>query len=772
MFRRTSPSNWLFLWASALVFAGSLSCSDDPSAPEEPEDRNVSVESSNRETATIGSAGGSVSTTNNAGITYTLDIPPYALPGDVEIAITPVTAIDNLPFDGRLEGAVRLGPSGLQLIKPAILTIAQAPSASGTERLIGFAYQGDADSFEPAAAIDGTTEIRVPITHFSGAGAASGEQEELEPWIRQMCASIPTRDHTFYEQVELCFDGSVTRRDWLLDLARDYLDQIVIPLIHTDLSDGVAQYIGWYSGCNLNAQTFNILDWETTLATEIENVQELLATELVATIAGEKSALCSQGGIEHLYWILHYRYLAQAAGAGDVAGLRDEDILDGLCAEVRIPAVTLADPMPLNQGTSLDARAELWISNQRIDLPVFRFTVNPTTANATCGTGQTICGGNSNELGEYTAVVTRTGPGRVGIDLFAALLIATPSGTVHALAETPLVGSETIERESYSIAATFPTTVEPGTPVTLTAVVTRNNDVGSPQPVEGAVVTFDVDGGVADPVGGQTDASGSVSTQVTANDGPNRVVVDIAAAFDGRQVATKTVEAAIETTEPTGRLVLLSRDTQILAWVPNPDECMGDPGADTRSSELGRVEVTEDANMSCSNATGTGHGQAVNQHVSDPGFAADGSSALLYFFTAGSASVQATGDYVYAASVLGEMLVSFQVLEGTVAYEINAAFNGTIGDVSVTLQGGSTSVNWTKKPGDGNPNPFATSGTLSPGGYVARFRIIAELDSQVAPASGTSGVTATIRLTAAPAAAAGNPTPLSRSPRDRVVRSR
>ncbi len=748
-----TPSVWLYAFTLILILAGCPSCSDDPAAPEEPDDSNVSVESSNREVATIGAAGGSVSTTSDAGVTYTLHVPAGALPGDVEIAITPVTAISNLPFEGRLEGAVRLGPSGLQLFMPAVLTIAKAPSTSGTEQLVGFAYEGDADSFEPAAAIDAATEIRIPITHFSGAGAASGAPQE---WLSQLCASAPTLDYPFTSQMDVCWQSTVAKRDWFFEFARDYLADAVAPLVGNTgtLATGVREYTEWSSGCEALAEQFEATDWEAVLGSEIVLIEEFITTELVAAVAGEKSALCSQGGIAHLRALFEYQYLANAAGLGETTGLRDEDILDGLCAEVRIPDLTLVDPMPMNQGTSLDARAELWINDQRED-GRFKFTVNTNGINVTCGIGQTVCAGNSNGFGEYTGVVTRTGPGLVAIDVFASLLLAIPAGTVNTVVETPLVGSETIERESYSIAATFPTTVEPGTPVTLTAVVTRDNDVGSPQPVEGALVTFDVAGGVADPVAGQTDASGSVSTQVTANDGPNRVVVDIAAAFDGRQVATRTVEAAIEATDPTGTVVLTTRRS-----VASVGDFRGVEGCSQTGSpfddydEFGPSTLNANSSATCHADGETTSIDGTIRVISDTGVAADGHSARMTFDTNMTLSATVTcaeppcnGDF---SSGQGELVVNFTI-DSPMMFSFGVTTSGdppgtVVNYSSAELTGGSLGsiAYWDTS----QPNA-AVQGTLPAGSYYLRFYAGMNL---YADGSGNYSMTGSLRLGAASAA--------------------
>jgi hypothetical protein len=757
---RRSLSAWpQVLSIGALILVGNPGCSDDPSAPEEPSESNVSVESSNRETATIGPSGGSISTTSSAGVTYTLDIPAGAIPGDVEIAITPVTSIDNLPFEGRLEGAVRLGPSGLQLFKPALLTIARAPSTSGTEQLVGFGYEGDADSFEPAAAIDGTTEIRVPITHFSGAGAASSE--DPQDWLATLCASAPALDYPFAGQLDACWQPPQTRREWFFQFARDYLEDILTPLAQGsgELSVTVTEYIEWYTGCDALAAQFEATDWEDVLATEIETIQGLIEDELVASIAGEKTALCSQGGVEHLRLLLEYRHLAIAAGFEETTGLRDEDILDGLCAEVRMAEITLADPMPMNQGTSLDARAELWINNQREDA-VFNFIVNPVTTNVTCAGGSEVCEGRSNGLGEYSVVVTRTGPGLVELDVSARLLmslfVTSPSGAGYALTETPLRVLETVVRESASIDVTFADDVQPGEPALLRAVVTRDNPGGSPFPVEGAVVTFTVDGGTADPVGGLTDAAGAIETEITPGAQESRLLVRIDASTNGVPLATRTVERALNRA-----ITLVSRRSTVavvdFSQVPGCSQS-GDPFNEDES--FGNSPINASISASC-NADGESSSMSANaQIVSDPGVSTDGRSARMTFQSNLNLSTTVTS-CPEATNCLGQGVqgdASFEVsfyVNSPVDYQFTMTAQSQLsGDVSnfsrVHLDGpGGRLVSWFSDQG----NPSA-SGTLAVGAYYLSVKT--EVVIYPPSGSGTYGMTGSLQLDAAPAAVTRN----------------
>lgn len=757
--QRSSPSVWLSVLAiGALILAGNPSCSDDPAAPEEPDDSNVSVESSNREIATIGAAGGSVSTTSDAGVTYTLSIPPYALAGNVEIAITPVTAISNLPFEGRLEGAVRLGPSGLQLLKPAILVIDQASSTGGTERLVGFAYEGDADAFEPAAAIDGTTEIRVPITHFSGAGAASSEDPEV--WLANLCAAVPTLAYDFTAQMDMCWRSTDIKRDYFFRVARDYLEDILTPLAQGsgELSVAVTEYVEWYLGCDALAAQFQATDWETILATEIETLQGLIEQKLVTSIAEEKTALCSQGGTEHLRLLFEYRHLAIAAGFEETTGLRDEDILEDLCVEIRIPETELADPMPMLQGTSLDARAELWINDQREDA-VFNFRVVTLHGTSTCAGGRDFCEGRSNGLGEYTVVVTRTAPGLVEIDVTAALLmslfVTSPSGAGYSQVEVPLRLTTTVVRESYTITTTFPDVIQPGVAATLRAVVTRDNPGGIPTPIEGAIVTFDVDGGVANPVGGLTDAGGAIETQITPDAQTDRIVISIDASSNGVLVGTKIVERA------TNRAISLTtrRSTAAAVDFSQVPSCSqsGDPFAEDES--VGNSTINANISATCGAEGESSSISANTVLVSNPGVADDGRSALMTFQSNLTLSTEIT-TCPPATNCFGQVVTgnaSFQVsfyVNSPVDYAFTMTRSDNLsGDISnfsrVTLDGpAGRIVEWYND----QPNPSA-SGTLAVGPYT--LSVTTEVFIYPPSGSGTYGMTGSLQLNAASVAVMG-----------------
>jgi hypothetical protein len=84
--------------------------------------------------------------------------------------MTPVAAVQTLPFSV-LAGAVDLQPSGLELAKPAVLTIATTAEPDTSLRLIGFSYEGDAESLAAVVAGEVSGAIRLSVRRF-GAGTS------------------------------------------------------------------------------------------------------------------------------------------------------------------------------------------------------------------------------------------------------------------------------------------------------------------------------------------------------------------------------------------------------------------------------------------------------------------------------------------------------------------------------------------------------------------------------------------------------------------------
>ena len=118
----------------------------DPDHPEnfDPANAVQQVQAS----ADIGVEGGTLSITTPDNITYELTIPPDALEESTFISLIPIETIDGLPFDGGLQGAVRIEPDGLMLDLPATLTITRAEAAPLPAGMVALAFGFDGSGQE------------------------------------------------------------------------------------------------------------------------------------------------------------------------------------------------------------------------------------------------------------------------------------------------------------------------------------------------------------------------------------------------------------------------------------------------------------------------------------------------------------------------------------------------------------------------------------------------------------------------------------------------
>ena len=724
-------NNPAILMLGLLLAAGAAGCGNEATAPAGPPAGNVAVESAGRAVATVGAPGGAVATTDTRGVSYVLDVPAGALPGDVEIALTPVTAIRDLPFPGEMLAAVRLEPSGLTLLKPAVLTIGTAASLADSQVLTGFSYEGDATSVELTGAFAVGGAIQVLVSHFSGAGAAGIDRD----WMDLDCGQ-PFLDMPFSMQLALCISPIPEEGARFLQFAADYLDQIVTPALNgaldLSLAEAVALYMEWYWSSDLFAGLVQALDWETTLADRIVAADDLVEQKLREAIALEKAALCATGGgFENLRAVFEYQKLAVAVGLHEEPGFTDQDVLAGLCAEVVMEELTLADPLPVGSDHSLDARAALLIHGERVDAG-FEFLVNGTE-NLACGANPQPCGGRSNGLGEFTTVLRRTSQEPTAINILAYLLLplfVAEEGGGFALTKTPLECYRLLLRGGGTVEATFPAFVVPAEPVALAVRVLEADVVGTARPVPFAVLTFTADGAVVEPAQTIADQDGRAEVTVTAQEGARTVTVDITAALDGVDIAIVQVVATVG--DVTILLTRHAATSRVVAGTYNPaSNCSLE---DLRRDRLnqGRVDtLTAVIQQDCSTPVATGSVFASSIHNSDPGIAADLRSATLVVSNSGTGIITVEPDNVAFLQFVIESYggMTFTIQGGPVAFAIEGEVELTyIGasdliSSSISLSGsGGTVFEFNRTVGDGGPDRMVASGILAPGTYgVACF---------------------------------------------------
>lgn len=149
-----------------------------PREAPDPLNVTISAEEGNSETALIlPGAGGSLSVTGADGITYTLNIPPGALFSRQKISMTPLSAVDGLPFENQWALGVLLEPEGLIFLNPAQL-IMQLPGGTDTQAVVGFGTYADGEDFHLKPRELGEDSIQIAITRFIAEGAIKIVSEE------------------------------------------------------------------------------------------------------------------------------------------------------------------------------------------------------------------------------------------------------------------------------------------------------------------------------------------------------------------------------------------------------------------------------------------------------------------------------------------------------------------------------------------------------------------------------------------------------------------
>lgn len=241
------------------LILGSASCS--PAKPISPASSNtqpvnltITLDDTASVSALIPQKGGSVSATLANGLVYTLEIPAGALLSDQEVTITPIHSIDGLPFSGGLIGGVQLEPDGTLLMAPATLTI-QIPQGYDKSALVGFGYHEEGTGFHLTPASGDGSTITLKLISFSGHGAASGTDQEVNDQARRFTGSsvddYEQQAADVLDQARARGEANNSDMQKLTEIWKDYYDKVVKPALQAAVSDdtkidnAASTYLNW-----------------------------------------------------------------------------------------------------------------------------------------------------------------------------------------------------------------------------------------------------------------------------------------------------------------------------------------------------------------------------------------------------------------------------------------------------------------------------------------------------------------------------------------------
>jgi hypothetical protein len=512
--------------AGMVVSIAMAGCGGDGTGPSS---GALRLETGNAVTARIGSAGGTLQTTDASGRVYLLDIPGQAIRDSQNVTMTPVSGLD-LPSGTSLVTAAHFAPEGLQLAVPARLRIVAPGAAAG---IAGFGYSGDADSLHLDFLGRNGDTLFVPVRHFSGAGAAA------TPDVALLSPSLPSGApvQAFIAVEQLTYQGQSTGSYDVQALAsamRQWADEVVIPGLQsagTDqaLLDAAARYADWVMVLNCGGPTCPA----GALHLWPEAVRLDIATSLLVTYDGLRLELAKalKAGIDRLNARCVSAHDIQAAanavfwlGTAVIDGL--DALVPGLdlasfeanfCLAVEIESVTMPSTLTAGSPAQLQVKAGLSFGGSAPDYTQ-PLTVIVSAGNAGNATPASATGVTTN--GVYTTSLTPGGTSPIFLGIRAQLAPGRPD----ALAD---IRRDTTYEQPYGHVTITPTAaiLDPGAQAQFTATVTG---------LAGSAVTWSATGG--------TRASTGNSTIYTAGSTPGTYDVTATSVSDPTQKATARIE--------------------------------------------------------------------------------------------------------------------------------------------------------------------------------------------------------------------------------------
>ena len=346
------------------------------------------VESSASVTKSIGVEGGTVSAQASNGAQFTLTVPPTALAGNVDVTLTPITAIQNLPTGTTVLAAVRMRPDGLTFLATASLTM-DLPNAPSSTNLVGLGFNDDGSGLYMTPLTRAGSRLTIPISHFSGAGAANVTSPPLIPLTGSGTVEGDALSQLMVQELNAqpsgTYDiGAITSilLAWYASGVRPLL--VLGATDEPSLSGAFARWDRWrITIASFPPSIAGALDAATT--TQQSEARSLAATALQAAIQRNNAACIAQSDLAAARKVLHWQGVAEYHALAIPANALDRStVLNGLCVKVGYGQVSLPDPLVTMQPATLRVEAGI-----RFGTGPLQFVANPSVDVGVTATGAT-----------------------------------------------------------------------------------------------------------------------------------------------------------------------------------------------------------------------------------------------------------------------------------------------------------------------------------------------------------------------------------------------
>lgn len=402
--------------------------------------------------ASVSVAGGRLTTTSSAGLTYVLDIPEDALDAPVSISMTPVALFRQLPYSGGVVGAVELAPVGLRFKRPAILRIKTTPNVAAGKRLVAMYYDSDGARVVPGPAASGGGEVVVMLSQIGLSPSLSAAMPDGRTAVGSFIASTSMTGGGNGAGAALATPQDLSNSPWppTSTAAQVALGQLAGLTMPADQAAIVAAMHAWFlsmipqikaasTDLQLRDALIEYLSWDTQFFLLVANdpTHQLLAALTPDFQSGESELLTSfrfvsnnlnlactssrslvaANNILDLYGRLQYvdrLKILETPGTG----YPKDDVLDDLCLQVIVTDSTLVDPLQKNVSAPLDLRFGVKFGtdpNVSATIPFhLELTLVGTTQDGTTKV-------DTDPLGKYHTSLTATGKNNVIVSVFACI---------------------------------------------------------------------------------------------------------------------------------------------------------------------------------------------------------------------------------------------------------------------------------------------------------------------------------------------------------------
>ncbi|HEY5689388.1 MAG TPA: hypothetical protein VIS27_13875 [Yeosuana sp.] len=213
-----------------------------------PASAEITLDAASSTTKTIGPEGGKIEIAGKDGLEYLFNIPKGFLIAETQITMTPITSLTS-PMLEKFTAGVHLEPNGL--IFPGVAWL-EILGGAREDKLVGITYEGNGDEVALSWAEINNSTIRIPITHFSGAGAGTpapgaGDRSPNAPY-KAMSNLIA---EAYIENDYNCIGQSHPIGKYAIAWYKGLLTTFILPKLEEAakndlvLADAIRNYIEW-----------------------------------------------------------------------------------------------------------------------------------------------------------------------------------------------------------------------------------------------------------------------------------------------------------------------------------------------------------------------------------------------------------------------------------------------------------------------------------------------------------------------------------------------